>query len=258
VTTRTEQAGGCLPTWRRFLVRRRREEDDEGVLLEQWSGWIDEQWAELIYLYQQREIVHETIAGLERNGENHVFANALFQMYVRYQSIGVRRLIDHGQDTHSLLRLMVEARQRPGVLGREGFVQAHVDRLPDPVRAADLANQHYDDLWGAGSPEPSRAAIKADIKLLRKRTDAVRRFTNWTQAHMVDKTPDPISLADLEKAVDDLVELFQKWAMAVTRTHREVRQLGAPDWREPLRLPLFDDRPLPAWPPENPTPDKPQ
>jgi hypothetical protein len=217
---------------------------------------INKQWGELIYLYQQREIVHETMAGLERNGQNHVFANALFQMYVRYQSIGVRRLIDHGQDTHSLFRLMVEARQRPGVLGRDGFVQAHVDHMPDPALAAELANQHYDDLWGRGSAEPSKAAIKADIKLLRKRTDAVRRFTNWTQAHMVDKTPDPISLADLEKAVDSLVELFQKWAMAVTRTHREVTQFGVPDWREPLRSPLFDDRPRPPWPPTSRPPGK--
>ena len=66
---------------------------------------------------------------------------------------------------------------------------------------------------------------------------------------MHDKTPHSLSLADLERAVDDIVEMFQKSVIAVTRTHRDVAQIGSPNRREALRSPLFDDEPLQLWPP---------
>jgi hypothetical protein len=212
--------------------------DDEAVLT-LWSTWINRQWGDVIYLHEQREIVHETIDALNSKGENYVFANMLFQMYVRYQSLGVRRLIDRRNDTESLRRLMEEALSRRHLLSRARFVQAHVDAMPQALKADALANQHYDDLWGVGTVEPSKEQIEAEIKVLEKQTDAVRKFANKTQAHMADEKPDSLTLGELERAVDGLVKLFQRWAMTIVHTHRDERSIGAPDWREPFRSALF-------------------
>ena len=180
---------------------------DHGDFRTKWTGWLHKHWGELNYLILQREIVHDTLLALERQRHNNTFGWMLFQMYVRYQSIGVRRLIDRGRDTYSLHRLLDEALDHREKLVREDFVRAWVEHNPtlDAELMTRSANECYDTLWGEGVDVPTAAAIAADMRKLAEDTNAVRKFANWTQAHMIDKEPDPLGLAELEQAVDDVI-----------------------------------------------------
>lgn len=161
-------------------------------------------------------------------------------MYVAYQVMAVRRLADQDDRTMSLRLLLEQVLNNPQFLSREVHVWRWLDANPDLDWAERTANREYDQWFGEGSLVPPDQVVFQDIKRLKADTSVVKDYGDKVIAHLSrQKLSEPLTLDRLEKAVDDVVDLFRHWSIIIAGSDHYVGAAVDGDWRLPFAQTLM-------------------
>jgi hypothetical protein len=214
-----------------------------------WQEWIRErQWGELLELRRQREMFHELRDAMISDPHAQAFLWMFARMYARDQVITVRSLTDASQDSMSLNRLLHEVLNHPGLLNGQWYVERWVAANLDWEDGEAVANEEYTRLLGEGEIADEWIIFR-DIKRLGEETQHVREYANRAVAHISKKKLPRVTFEDLERAVDDVIDMFGRWSTIVAGGWHYIDGRIGGDWKHPFRTALFPG-PFDDLPPE--------
>lgn len=180
-----------------------------------WSAWLRSEpesgrtiYAEIVEMLAFRQIwrgfaiVHD--AAPQEARKNATFVFWVRWNYARSMGSAIRRQVDVREDVVSLGRLIDRVWKYPTALTRERYRRT---QGLDDVRMVD---EWFRELAGTGdyiNPE----IPAADMERLRQDTATVRNWVNKAVAHTDQRERDAPSLAQIDDAIDSVVELFRKY-----------------------------------------------
>lgn len=151
----------------------------------------------------------------------------LLRNYAVAAAVGIRRFDDTDSRSHSLWRLLEEARANPGVLTRHAHrsLYRHSMVMADPT---------FDNIAGRGAAYVGQTVIERDLRRLERACARIRRFVNKRVAHVAPRgalrrIP---TYADFEAALVEIEAIARKYTVLLTAVSelslKPVRQY---DWR---------------------------
>ena len=218
-------------------------------ILETWGTWIDRIKRDLIYLHHHRELWKATTdAIIERAPASPaVWINHYGQLYVNGQAMAIRRIIRaKGPDTISLGRFMESIEEHAEVLCRSAVVERFVARTDGAEHWFDYVGDSYDQDWNDGTGQLDLAKVRRDRAEINRIAGDVIELADVAVAHISAQARPALTFGELDGAIVQTGELFQKYAGLVTSTHY-VLTPAVDEWRSSFYEPLFD-KPWPGWP----------
>jgi hypothetical protein len=174
----------------------------------------------------------------ERARRSGIFQSWLATNYVQFQAMAIRRQTDLRTDVISLARLIQRVATTPKALSRDRYLA-----IPANAAVPKLSNVHFDELVGEGRDEIDPAVPKADLYLLRKKSEPIREFVNKTIAHY-DKEKArfhvDLNYGDLHKTVDLAIDLSVKYRQMILGVTM-AKEVVVPPWLGIFRVPWIKD-----------------
>lgn len=213
---------------------------------EVWARWNERMTRvrhELHYVFSTRKKFRDVTATFENNDDLKAIGGEVYQwlffMWARDIVIAVRRELDSDTNAICLGRLLDEMAQRPKVITRRRFL----DGIPEEdfkfkmlsvtfdghgvVKAADAMDDNLDP-----------AGIANDRKHLLKVAKPVLAYANQLIAHRSETEEVPITLGEVNGAVDEIETVFLKYYAIINGPALmglEPSIIG--DWMKPFRIP---------------------
>jgi hypothetical protein len=135
----------------------------------------------------------------------------MWQGYLAFASTTVRRMVDQDPRSVSLHNFLKALRdsQTFRLISRAEFAS----RYANERIKRKLSDRHYDKVTG-GASELTATIVDRDIAEIRNAAQRVRRFVNTVVAHS-NRVPDPATLDDLNRAIDTLAAVYDRYALAL-------------------------------------------
>jgi len=136
--------------------------------------------------------------------------------------VGIRRLIDARSDTISFQRLLLDIQKRCNLVTRKGYIR----RYPKWMQSCGIADEHFDDLAGAGSHHLPPSIPKKDIANMLLRAKKVKDFVNKYITHSNRKRARPRTLrtTEIDDALDVIDDTSVKYYLLLTGSYLEPRR----------------------------------
>ena len=148
----------------------------------QWRAWVERIHRELDYQNISRrtfEEVGKIVLANDKIQEPSHFHEWLGRNYGLASAAAVRRLTDNRSDSISLVRLLTQISQDPGVVSRRSFVSMYEKPM------TDLAHQKFDQLTGnRNAVFLPKKSVDKDLKEVRIVSARLRKFVNKRLAHL--------------------------------------------------------------------------
>jgi hypothetical protein len=226
--------------------------DRADVIWQRWREQLERITQETYRLHHYRQLWRELAEITQAaNLPPSVFFDALPVWYVSTQGAAVRRQLDRTRGTVSLIRLLDDIQQNPGVVTRDRHIAAwcgqagepawgdgaaDAEALRDELRLRD-ANRNFDRFAGAGRDTIDRALVRADVAELERAGEVVKRYVDQAVAHTALNPERSVpTYGDLNAAMDRVAELVAKYASLL---NAEILWGFEPaiqeDWKAPFR-----------------------
>ena len=146
----------------------------------------------------------------------------------------------------SLARLLADIAEHPASASRHRYVSLY------PRGMQWVGDREFDKFAGESGDHVEAEAVRQDLELLRRKSDAIRRYVNKRIAHHEESPPPSFvtpTFSDLDEAIDTLGTLFRRYALMLTAVDRSVMTpVPQYDWLAPFRIPWIleedgDDEP---------------
>lgn len=214
-----------------------------------WRGHIDPIRVNLVQVQIHRTIFREVVAAVEREATPRTTAtwrNHYAQLYVQSQMMAIRRIIRGTADQFSLSGLLRAMERHPAAMTAEMAIAISDDlgggRSADDV-VRDLLTRWADE---SGCLDPR--IPRRDRNALMRERRTILDWADQTLAHIQIQPIDIPTFGDLDRAIDHVTDVFQRYGQLLTAQHYAVDQIIEDlNWREALSRPLF---PSPLGPPE--------
>jgi hypothetical protein len=183
-----------------------------------WRRWIKRIRDSASALLLDDYIFHKSMGAAKKGNviqpTNEVYRWAM-RIYASHAAIGIRRLLDRGDRTYSLLLLLSKIDKNPQVITRRSFV------LRYSPSERDIAMSDFDDLAGAGVKSLPQNVVRADLDKLFAISDRIRPIVNKVIAHHQRK---PRGLTkptwqEIHDAIDQIAQMCDRY-------HRILNQFG--------------------------------
>ncbi len=216
------------------LVRRGRPLADDQQF-KKWDMWLGKIHEDVENQLISRYIFWEVQSIIDANPriqQPSAFYGWMGTVYAATGAAGVRRQLDLDKQSISLIRLLEEIINRPGVLSRKRFVALWLFKDPSLERSAHL---WFDELVGPGKPQIDPSVVEAEVKELRNKAKILERFATKRVAHL-DKNP-PKRLPTYEEldACLDYMEILLKKYVMLLRAERYDLPVWVTDWKAVFR-----------------------
>lgn len=221
-----------------------------------WARWnerMERVRRELHYVFLTRKKFRDVTWMFENNPTLKATGGSvyewLFLMWARDIVIAIRRELDHDTNTVCLSRLLDEFVQRPQVITRGRYTE----RVPRDNFMFEVLNGMFDG-YGCQKPDPSdptkdyldQQGIAHDRKQLLTITKPVLAYANQLIAHRSETEKLPITVGDINRALDAVETTFLKYYAIVNGpavTGLEPSMIG--DWMEPFQIPWLTPKASP-------------
>lgn len=180
-----------------------------------WRRWLNVIKQQVYSAMESRFVYRETVSIILANPtlpKAGAFQERLQLWYVDSVIMAVRRQAKGGNQSISLARLMQDVRDHSALLSRKywtglfkGYVTEH------------LADGMFDNIAGAGENHLPRAIVDADLAAFRQIVVAIETWADKRIAHHDGGvTPIAPTFADLDAALDEVGNTFQKYFSVIT------------------------------------------
>jgi AbiU2 len=206
----------------------------------QWRSWVERIADELQYQNVSRrtfEEVGQIVLSNPKVQQPSHFHEWLSRNYGLASAAAVRRLTDNRTDSVSLVRLLSEISQDPGVVNRKSFLSLYQKGM------RNLANQKFDELTGNHKAQSlPKNRVDRDLREVRRISTRLRRFVNKRLAHLDQKSSLRTlpTFNDLHSVVKTLERIGSKYRFLLTgiETHENPLPLN---WDSIFLEPWKDD-----------------
>ena len=215
-----------------------------------WKRWNERMGRvrqELHYVYGTRGRFNAITGLFEKNEKLKAVGGDvydwMFRMWARDVVIAIRRELDSDSNTVCLGRLLDEMAQRPKVITRARYLGEIAE---DDFRYRMLWNT-FDD-FGVISQSATASltdyldptGISVDRKRLLKVARPVLAYANQLVAHRSETEHVPVTLGDVNRAVEVIEEVFLKYyAIIVGPSVMGLEPSIIHDWMKPFEIPWF-------------------
>jgi hypothetical protein len=203
---------------------------------DKWCAWLKDIDADLTDVAMARMVWRKMneIVGKHPSMPDSLLFDVQARNYAAAQTVAVRRQVDKNQRSVTMWRLLDEVHASPHVLSRDRYVGMFDWGMQH------LGDQQFDDWAGKGAAHIDPAMVETDIDALVTATDAIRHYVNKHIAHLDERRARVVlpTFTDLDAAIDMLFELFRKYGVILTGSHRAVMTpVPQYDWLAPWRVP---------------------
>lgn len=180
-------------------------------------------------------VIQEIIGANRRTQAHGLFNHWMATNYAVATAIGIRRQLDSDRRSVSLARLLSAVAgtlcKRPALLSRAGFIRNYRREL------RIVGDAEFDRLVGQSASRVEPSFVCRDLQRLQIETESVRRSANKRAAHWDRRAVPKSKLGELDKSLDLLVELVDKYARLMNGTSSSV-EVGPlpPDWKRIFKV----------------------
>lgn len=236
---------------------------------QKWKEWrhnLDRIEQNLILLYTAREMF-KRLYSLFNNHENlkkcpnKIFFTHLWNTYVVYLGMGIRRLVDKGSKALNLYKLLEDMKKNIGQLCVDNYAEyffkkCHEKRIESNNTnncekkflresyhrdAHKMACRAFEDALGREIRFVRCCDVEEDIKKIEKGPkEKIEKFVNKCWAHMDTKKPVKIELDVVHKALDLLISIYNKYSLLTAGGVFDQQDIDIKlfaGWDAPFRIP---------------------
>lgn len=160
------------------------------------------------------------------------FYQWMWGVYVDSVTVAIRRMTDRGRGARSFVRFLHELGEVSSSLSRAW----HVELWGQGMEAE--GHEFFDQIAGAGARSLPRRVATQDAEAITAAAKAVADFASTRVAHKFELSlaSSSVTFGQVNRAIDAIGELVQKYGMLLTATSRELLPHRLYDWREPFRV----------------------
>lgn len=207
-------------------------------LFKKWNRWLDLIYADIQGLLVNQHIFREVQTIVKANPKLQIPSSFYEWMGVSYAAsiaVGIRRQLDTDSRSVSLARLLMEMRQRPGIITRRRFRSFYRGH---PV-AEQFSNRDFDRLAGRGKDHVGIGIFKGDLSRLKQAGRRLRRFVNKRVAHFDQrKFKNPPTYKEVDQCLEVMETLLKKYVLMLrAEAHMNILPTWQYDWKAIFRVP---------------------
>jgi hypothetical protein len=181
-----------------------------------WRRWIvrisDSASALLLDDYIFRKSMEAAEKGGAIKHTNEVYRWAM-RVYATHAAIGVRRLLDKGDKTYSLLLLLSKIEKNPQVITRRSFV------LRYSQHSRHLGENDFDDIAGPSELSLPHHIAKGDLDKVINISNKIRPIVDKVIAHR-ERRPKRLSKPrwdDIHLAIEDISKMCERYQLILNQ-----------------------------------------
>ncbi|NJN73810.1 MAG: hypothetical protein HC799_13880 [Limnothrix sp. RL_2_0] len=199
--------------------------------IEKWEKWIGLIFNEVSHLRSSNYLYNETRKMVSANPEinkGNVFYEWLTKNYITNMLMGIRRQLDSGKNTCSLVNLLQDFKKNCNLLNRA----QHLSNYQQGWERK--ANQNFDDLAGKNIDVFPVEEIEKDIEKLESIKKKHLKYIDNRIAHY-DKRGNVQALGtfkDLEEAILVFDRILNRYSLLVLARKLETRTSLSSEWKD--------------------------
>jgi hypothetical protein len=184
-----------------------------------WVKWQELILKDVVWLHSSKQIYDDYISILRRNEsvekEGVLFHNWIVDNYVSFVAMAIRRQAEtpkaNNDDVISLGKLLSEIIESPGELTRAYFTSLYV-HMPK-----GMADKHFTENAGAGDYIDPKM-VEKDLEELLLATKKIEDLATLSIAHHTTKKKPELTFNEVNKCIDTIKKLTQKYVLLLTAT----------------------------------------
>jgi hypothetical protein len=228
------QFGEAAPCSEATAIYHRQDMADSRV--EKWRRWIDDRiYPDVRTMHLHRDVFQRVGKILRENGTLPPSYYWLFlrETYAKTQAVAIRRQADPSSRVISLGSLVYEISENADSLTRESFLELWGDD------DRHYGEREFDRLYAGGMGAHLDPAVPlAHLAELRQSAASVKRYVDEHLAHSdARQDPELPTLDDIEKAVGQIGDLFQRYAHLLTAKTYGLVTILRPEWEAIFHVP---------------------
>ncbi len=210
---------------------------DNDRKFQEWNGWLDKIYSDIQQLLINRHIFNEVQEIIRSNPQvqiGSVFYDWMGIVYPSAQVMGVRRQLDNRKDSISLIRLLKEIINCPGVLSRERYLSMYEGSEPP----ADVPNSEFDRYAGRNGQYIDPIRVGEDLENLKLKAEKIKNFATKRVAHFDHRDFEDLpTFGELDEVLNYLEELLKKYLLLFRSQGGDIVPTFLYDWKKIFRYP---------------------